>query len=140
MSDENTAPPSPPSGEDNKPYLTPVDGKFVFQIDSMMRIRFNADGWVEEIGRGGLDDPLGTKLQGKPKSKRDDLVARRYYDLFSRAVILEVFPDTPNDRCKAEGLVLFKDIDPDAPLYERINMIIEIGNTHFGMNLKMLSH
>ena len=25
----------------------PVDGKFIFQIDPQVRIRFNADGWVE---------------------------------------------------------------------------------------------
>jgi hypothetical protein len=44
-------------------YLTPVDGKFIFQIASNVRVRFNAEGWVEEIGRGGSGDSLGTTLQ-----------------------------------------------------------------------------
>lgn len=112
-----------------KPYLTPVDGKFVYQIDAGVRVRFNADGWVEEIGKGGAEDPLGTKLQGKPASKRDDLLARRYYDLYTRAMMIEVFPDTPNDRCKAEGLILFKDLDPRSPIYDRLQKIIEIANS-----------
>lgn len=131
MNQENSTAPA----ED---FLKPVDGKFVFQVDPVMRVRFNADGWVEEIGKGGPDDPLGGKLQGKPASKRDDLNVRRYYDLYTRAIILEIYPDTANDRCKAEGLVLFKDLEPDSPMYDRVNKIIKIGNDSFKMNLKAL--
>lgn len=116
----------------------PVDGKFIFQVDPTMRIRFNNDGWVEEIGKGGPDDPLGTKLQGKPGSKRDDIFARRYYDLYTRAVILDIHPRTPSDMCGAEGLILFRDLEPGSPLYERVNKIIAIANHAFGMNLKPL--
>ena len=123
--------------EQDKPYLTPVDGKFVFEIDPGMRVRFNADGWVEEIGRGGAEDPLGVKLQGKPASKRDDLLARRYYDLYTRAMIIEVYPDTPNDRCKADGLIMFKDLDPKSYIYGRVQKIIEISN-HLGVKVAPL--
>jgi len=108
----------------------PVEGRFIYQIDANIRIRFNGDGWVEEIGKGGPDDPLGTKLQGKPASKRDDIYARRYYDLLSRAVIIDIHPKISTD--------MFRDIDPDAPLYERINKIIAISNHAFGTNMKLL--
>lgn len=121
------------------PVPEPVDGKFVFQIDSNIRVRFNADGWVEEIGKGGAEDSLGTKLQGKPQSKRDDLLARRYYDLYTRALILEIYPDSANDRCKADGLVMFRDLDPGSPMFNRVNLIIAIANRHFNMNLKPLN-
>ncbi len=124
--------------DDAQKALEPVDGKFVFEVDTGMRVRFNADGWVEEIGKGGRDDPLGTKLQGKPSSKRDDLMVRRYYDLYSRAIILEVYPDTDNDRCKADGLLLFKDLEAGSPMYDRVNLLIRIANTHFNMNMKPL--
>lgn len=117
----------------------PVDGKFIFQIDANMRIRFNADGWVEEIGKGGAGDALGTKLQGKPGSKLDDIYVRRYYDLFSRALILDVFPKQASDRSGAEGLILFKDLESGSPMYDRVNMIIGIANKHFNMNLKLLA-
>lgn len=117
----------------------PVDGRFIFQIDANLRIRFNADGWVEEIGKGGAGDPLGTKLQGKPGSKLDDIFVRRYYDLFTRALILDVFPKQSSDKSGAEGLVLFKDLEQGSPMYDRVNTIIAIGNKHFNMDLKPLA-
>ena len=117
----------------------PVDGKFIYQIDDNLRIRFNADGWVEEIGKGGADDPLGTKLQGKPTSKRDDIYARRYYDLFTRALIIDIHPKISTDMSGAEGLVLFKDLEPGSPIFERVNKIIAIANRDFNMSLKPLA-
>ena len=118
--------------------IEPVEGKFIFQIEPHMRIRFNADGWVEEIGRGGKEDPLGTKLQGKPASKLDDIFARRYYDLFTRCIILDIFPKIASDRSGAEGLVLFKDLEPGSGMYERGNKIIQIANESFQMDIKPL--
>lgn len=117
----------------------PVEGRFIFQIDSNIRVRFNADGWVEEIGKGGAGDPLGTKLQGKPGSKLDDIFVRRYYDLYTRALILDVFPKQSSDKSGAEGLVLFKDLESGSPMYDRVNLIIAISNKHFGTNLKPLA-
>ncbi|MDY0030274.1 MAG: hypothetical protein RBR86_10075 [Pseudobdellovibrionaceae bacterium] len=119
----------------NNPALTPVDGKYIFQISQTTRIRFNADGWVEEIGKGGAEDPLGTRLQGKPNSKRDDIYARRYYDLYSRCLIVDIFPKLNNDLSGTGGLVLFKDLEVGSPMFERVNLIIEIANLHFGMGL-----
>jgi hypothetical protein len=118
--------------------IEPVEGKFIFQIEPHMRIRFNADGWVEEIGRGGKEDPLGTKLQGKPASKLDDIYARRYYDLHTRCIILDIFPKISSDRSGAEGLVLFKDLEPGSTMYDRVNLIIKIANEQFAMNIKPL--
>ncbi len=117
----------------------PVEGKFIFQIDPQIRIRFNADGWVEEIGKGGADDPLGTKLQGKPSSKRDDIYARRYYDLFTRCLIIDIHPKISSDMSGAEGLVLFKDLEPGSPMFERVNQIIAIANHYYDMKLKPLA-
>jgi len=129
---QNTAPNA------DKAYLKPVDGKFIYQIDSNMRIRFNADGWVEEIGKGGAEDPLGSKLQGKPGTKRDDIFARRYYDLYTRCIIIDIFPKISTDRSGAEGLVLFKDLEIGSPLYDRVNKIIEIACKDFGLSIKSL--
>ncbi len=117
----------------------PVEGRFIFQVDPNIRVRFNADGWVEEIGKGGAGDPLGTKLQGKPGSKLDDIYVRRYYDLYTRALILDVFPKQNSDKSGAEGLVLFKDLEPGSPMYDRVNLLIAIANKHFSMNLKPLA-
>lgn len=117
----------------------PVDGKTVFQINNNIRIRFNSDGWVEEIGKGGADDPLGTTLQGRTNnSKLDDVCARRYYDLFTRCVIIEIYPRRAVDLNGASGLILFKDLEPDSLMYQRVNKIIEIANHHFNMGLKPL--
>jgi hypothetical protein len=116
----------------------PVDGKFIFQIDPNIRIRFNADGWAEEIGKGGPEDPLGTRMHGKPSSKRDDIYARRYYDLYTRCLIIDIHPKISTDMSGAEGLVLFRDLEPDSPMYDRVNTIIRIANHHFKMNLKPL--
>ena len=116
----------------------PVEGKFIFQLDPNIRIRFNADGWVEEIGKGGPEDPLGTKLQGKPGTKRDDIYARRYYDLLTRCLIIDIHPKISSDMSGAEGLVMFKDLEPDSPMFERVNLIINIANHHFSMGLKPL--
>ena len=117
----------------------PVDGKFIFQIAPGVRIRFNADGWVEEIGKGGPEDPLGTLMQGKSGTKRDDIYARRYYDLYTRCLIIDIHPKISTDMSGAEGLVMFKDLDPDSPTYDRVNLIIAIANHHFSMNLKPLA-
>ncbi|OIN87973.1 MAG: hypothetical protein AUJ12_00105 [Alphaproteobacteria bacterium CG1_02_46_17] len=117
----------------------PVEGKHIFQISNNIRIRYNADGWVEEIGSGGADDPLGTRLQGKPNSKRDDIYARRYYDLYSRCVILDIHPKLTSDMSGTGGIILFKDIEPASPMFARVNLIITIANHHFGMDLKPLA-
>ena len=130
---------TPDDNPSAQPIPQPVDGKFIFQIDSNIRIRFNADGWVEEIGRGGADDPLGTILQGKPGSKLDDIFARRYYDLYTRAIILDIFPKRDSDRSGAEGLVLFKDLEQGSHMYERVQLIIRIANEAFGLNIKPLA-
>jgi len=116
----------------------PVDGKFIFEMSSNVRIRFNADGWVEEIGKGGPGDPMGTRLQGSPATKLDDICARRYYDLYTRVLLIDIHPRKASDACGAEGLVRFKDLEPESPMYERVNLIIRIANHHFGMNLKEL--
>ena len=116
----------------------PVDGKYIFQLSPTTRVRFNADGWVEEIGKGGDEDPIGTRLQGKPKSKRDDVYARRFYDLFSRCVILDIFPKISSDMSGTGGIILFKDLEQGSPMYERVNLIIEIANENFGMTLTPL--
>lgn len=116
----------------------PVDGRYIFEIDANLRIRFNADGWVEEIGKGGADDPLGTKLQGKPGTKLDDIFARRFYDLYSRCVMIDIHPKRSNDQSGTAGLILFRDLDQDSPLFNRVQTIIRIANHYFGMNLKEL--
>lgn len=117
----------------------PVDGKTVFQINNNIRIRFNSDGWVEEIGKGGADDPLGTTLQGRTGSKLDDVCARRYYDLFTRTIIIDIYPRRAERHGGAAGIILFKNLEPDSPAWLRVNKIIEIGNHHFNMGLKPLA-
>ena len=124
--------------DDTKDYLEPVDGKYIFQIGNYMRIRFNADGWVEEIGRGGGEDPLGTPLHGKPSTKLDTIYGRRYYDLHSRVMLLEIF-DGSGKREHATGLLHFKDLDPRAKIYDRLQKIIEIANHHFELEVAPLS-
>ena len=116
----------------------PVDGKFVFQASPNMRIRFNADGWVEEIGKGTPDDSE-TILNGVPGTKLDDLFASRYYDLYARVILFDIHPTKGSgDLSRAYGTVLFRDLDPSSPLYTRVNMAIKIGNHYFGMNIKEL--
>ncbi|MCB9991802.1 MAG: hypothetical protein H6867_10630 [Rhodospirillales bacterium] len=117
----------------------PVDGKFIFQVSPNVRVRFNAEGWVEEIGKGGPEDPLGTLLQGKTGTKRDDIYARRYYDLFTRCLIIDIHPKISSDMSGAEGLVMFKDLEPGSPTFERVNLLIAIANQHFNMNLRPLT-
>jgi hypothetical protein len=117
----------------------PIEGKTVFQISPDVRIRFNADGWVEEMGRGGPEEPLGTHLQGRAGSALDDRFARRYYDLYTRAIVIDIFARREADRSAGRGLVLFKDLEPDSPMYRRVNKIIEIGNHYFKMSLKPLA-
>jgi hypothetical protein len=117
----------------------PIDGKFIFQIDKNMRVRFNADGWVEEIGKGGAGDTLATRLQGKPNSKLDDIFARRFYDIFARVILLDIYANRSSDFTNTGGVITFKDLEPGSILYERVNLIIAIGNKHFGFNQKPLS-
>ena len=81
----------------NQAVPNPVEGKHIFQISSSTRIRFNAEGWVEEIGNGEMT-LWAIRLQGKPNSKRDDIFARRYYDLLSRCVILDIHPKMDLDK------------------------------------------
>jgi hypothetical protein len=123
----------------NQAVPAPVEGKFVFQIENHMRVRFNADGWVEEIGPGGPEDSIGTRLQGKAGTARDDLYARRYYDLYSRVMLIDIHPKVSESASGTEGLVRFRDIEPGSRIYERINKIIEIGNAHFNMNMLPLA-
>jgi hypothetical protein len=118
---------------------TPIEGKTVFQISPDVRIRFNADGWVEEMGRGGPEEPLGTQLQGRAGSALDDRFARRYYDLYSRVIIFDIFSKRDNDRSAGRGLVRFRDLEPESPMYRRVNKIIEIGNHYLKMGLKPLA-
>tara|TARA_R110002124_G_scaffold129483_1_gene290749 strand:- start:45570 stop:45971 length:402 start_codon:yes stop_codon:yes gene_type:complete len=127
-----------PATEDTA-YLTPVDGKFIFQIASNVRVRFNAEGWVEEIGKGGSGDPLGTTLQARSGTTRDDIYARRYYDLFTRVVIFDIQPRLGSSNSSgAGGLVLFKDLEVGSPIYDRVNKIIEISNQAFKTDLTLL--
>lgn len=119
----------------------PVDGKTIFQINPNMRVRFNADGWVEEIGKGGSDDPLGSVLQGRTETKLDDVYARRFYDLYARAILLELHPKRDTERSMGSagsGLLLFSDLDPKSVLYARVGKIIAIANHHFNLNIAPL--
>ena len=116
----------------------PVDGKFVFQVSPNMRIRYNAEGWVEEIGKGTPDDD-GTVLQGVPGTKLDDLHAARYYDLYTRVVLLDIHAGKGSaDKSAAYASILFRDLDPGSPIYNRVNLAIKIGNYYFGLNIKEL--
>ena len=121
---------------DNVP--DPIEGKYIFQADSSMQIRFNADGWVEEIGRSEKSS-VGTRLQGKQSTKLDDIYARRYYDLHSRSVILDIFPNRASDQSGAGGVLSFKDLEQGSVIYTRVQTVIAIANKHFGMNIKPLT-
>ena len=114
------------------------EGKFVFQIDGNMRIRFNADGWVEEIGKGGDEDAVGTRLQGTAGTRLDDVYARRVYDLFTRVVIFDIHPKRSSEVAVSAGLMAFKDLEPGSHTYTRVNKIIEIANQQFSMGIKAL--
>jgi hypothetical protein len=122
----------------NQPIPGPVEGKFIFQVENNMRIRFNADGWVEELGAGGAEDSIGTRLQGKAGTARDDLYARRFYDLYSRVMLLDVHSRVTGAAQGVDGVVSFRDLEPNSRIYERLNRIIEIGNHHFNMNVTPL--
>ena len=116
----------------------PTEGKYIFKVASNQHIRFNAAGWVEEIGRSGPEDPLGTILQAKSGSKRDDVYARRFYDLYTRAILLDIIPKNPSDRTDTGGLVMFRDLEEGSVMYDRVNLIISIANHHFGTSFKKL--
>ena len=128
--------------ETNKPEAAnipaPVEGKYVFQLSANTRIRFNADGWVEEIGKGGAEDTLGTRLQGSGGTRLDDIFARRYYDLYTRVIILDIHPHRATDQSGASGVVPFKDLESGSRMYERVNLIIAIANHHFNMGMEPL--
>lgn len=116
-----------------------TNSKTILQLEPHMRVRFNNDGWVEELGRGGEDNPPGTALQGLSGSKLDDIIARRFYDLYSRVVIFEIHPRRATDTMNATGTMLFRDLEPDSPMFNRVNKIIEYGNQTFNMNIKPLA-
>lgn len=119
--------------------ITPVEGKFIFQMDANIRVRFNADGWVEEMGKGGEDDSIGTRLQGHGGSRLDDTYARRFYDLYTRVVIFSLHPKRTTDQAVSAGLIKFSDLEPGTQGYERLSKIITIANRNFNMNIKPLS-
>lgn len=114
-------------------------GKTIFQIEPHMKVRFNSDGWVEELGRGGEENPPGTILQGLSGSKLDDIFARRFYDLYSRVIIFEIHPRRTADTTNATGTMLFKDLEPGSPMYIRVNKIIDYGNQNFSLNIAPLA-
>lgn len=116
----------------------PVEGKTVFQIGKNVRLRFNADGWVEEVGRG--DGILGTVLQGHSSSGTDDILARRYYDMYTRVVILDIHPKRATDFTGASGVVKFSDLEPGSQMHERVSQIIRIGNHHFSLGIAPLKN
>lgn len=116
----------------------PVEGKFIFQVEPSMRVRFNGDGWVEEIGSGAPDDHTGTRLQGKQGTARDDLYARRYYDLYARVMMVDIHSRVEGMPMGAEGMLPFRQLEPGSRIHERVNKIIAIGNAHFNMNVKPL--
>lgn len=117
----------------------PPESKFVFALEGGMRIRFNADGWVEEIGKGiGDEDMVGTRLQGSGGTKMDDVYARRIYDLYSRVVIYDLHPRRSTEQAVAAGLLAFKDLEPGSHVYTRLTKIIEIANEKFTLNIRPL--
>lgn len=122
----------------NQSVPGPVEGKFIFQVESNMRVRFNADGWVEEIGTGGTEDPVGTRLQGKQGTARDDLFARRYYDLYSRVMMVDIHSRVEGMPMGTDGMLPFRMLEPGSRIFERVNKIIAIANAHFNMNVKPL--
>ena len=113
--------------------------KTVYQIEPHMHVRFNADGWVEELGRGTEGLPTGTPLGGLASSKLDDIYARRFYDLYSRVIIFDIRPRRETDLTRATGTIAFRDLDPDSPMHQRVNKIIAIANEQFQMNIKPLA-
>lgn len=123
---------------EEKKYV-PVDGsKYIFQLDHRVKIRFNADGWVEEMYPRQPGEGAGLKMQGTPGTQRDDLYARRYYDLNTRVVLLDIHAGIPNDSSGSMGLIQFKDLEPGSPTYERVCTIIEIAR-QLGMAIKQLN-
>ncbi len=116
----------------------PPESKFVVTLEGGMRLRFNADGWVEEIGKGGDEDALGTRLQGSGVTKLDDVYARRIYDLYTRVVIFDMHPKRQTDQAVSAGLLAFRDLEPGSHTYVRLTKIIEIANEKFNMNVKPL--
>lgn len=122
--------------QDNVP--DPVEGKYIFQVDPMMQIRMNADGWVEEIGKTKRDTNLGTRLQGRPGTKLDDIYGRRYYDLFSRVVIVDIYPHRQSDQSGSGGIIAFKDLEEGSVIYKRVQTAIDIANKHFGFSIASL--
>lgn len=113
--------------------------KTIYQLEPHMHVRFNTDGWVEELGRGTEGLPAGTALGGLASSKLDDIYARRFYDLYSRTIIFDIRPRRETDLTRATGTMAFRDLDPDSPIYQRINKIIAIANEQFQMNIKPLA-
>lgn len=132
------SPKQPPQKQQQQQQQQQAATKTIFQLEPYMKIRFNNDGWVEELGRGGPEDPPGIIMQGVSGSKLDDIFARRFYDLYSRVVIFDIHPRRPTDQTCVSGVIPFKDLEVDSPLYKRVNKIIELGNHNFNMNLKPL--
>jgi hypothetical protein len=93
---------------------------------------------VEEIGKGGDEDSVGTRMQGSAGTRLDDLYARRLYDLFTRVVIFDIHPKRSTEAPVSAGLMLFKDLEPGSHTYTRLSKIIEIANEQFGMGIKPL--
>lgn len=116
----------------------PPESKFIFSLDGGMRIRFNADGWVEEIGKTGSDDAVGTRLQGSGMTKLDDVYARRIYDLYGRVVIYDMHPKRQTEQAISAGLLPFRSVEPGSHLFTRLTQIIEIANEKFNLNIKPL--
>ena len=48
---------------------------------------------------------------------------------------MDIFPKLNNDLSGTGGIILFKDIEAGSPMFERVNLVIEIANLHFGMGL-----
>lgn len=139
--DKESENPRDRDGEFNKTknIPNPVDGKYIFQVDPNIRVRFNADGWVEEIGKGGEEDSMGVRLQGLAGSRLDDVYARRFYDLYARVVIFDLHPKRVTEQAAAAGLLTFRELEADSQIYSRVQKIIAIGNHHFNLNVKPLA-
>jgi hypothetical protein len=118
--------------------LEPVEGKFIYEIDSGMRIRFNADGWVEELVKPNEHAETATRLQGRAGTKRDDIMARRFYDLFARVVILNIYPRQENDSNIASGIIQFSNLEKNSIIYNRVSAAITIAK-HLGVEVAPLT-
>lgn len=118
--------------------MTPVEGKFIFQVEPNMRVRFNGDGWVEELGSGDPEAHLGSRLQGRQGTARDDLYARRYYDLYSRVVFFDIHSRVDGMPMGSEGCVPFRMLEAGSRIHERLNKIIAIANGQFNMAVQPL--